>query len=566
MAAPATGGFTGSHASPCRRRRRPARRRGGGAGLRRARRRRRRRRAAGRRGDRPLRRGLGARRRRRGGAADRSPGRRAARAGDEPRRARRRRGQHARARPARRRRRERRARARAVGGAALRPLRLRRPDHGGRGRCRLARALARHRRPSRTEARHAARHPRSAGRSGARSSTATGARSSPSARSSTSRCRSTRCATRRRPRPRSPRRSTSTAMRSPRRIRKAGAGRFIPVITLRRAEFDDVEAQLADVPGVALNRTTAQLAPSRGFGRALLGTVGPATAEQVEQSERAARGRRRRGAVRARAGARRAARRRAGAQHRPALPRDRHRGARARAPRRPSRQARCARCSTPTCRPPRSGRSTATPRPRSWRCSRRPATCSRSPTGPPTAATTARCSASYPPGSTFKIVSTAALLRAGLRPVGDRRLPGDAGGRGQAVPQLRGQRAPARSRSARTSRRAATPRSCRSPAGSGATTSPDVARDFGLGERLAPGVAAPAADVPPPRDAVGKAAMMIGQDRILASPLAMAGVAATVADGRWRAPRVLASAREPAPDGRSTTARWRRCASSCARS
>ena len=33
---------------------------------------------------------------------------------------------------------------------------------------------------------------------------------------------------------------------------------------------------------------------------------------------------------------------------------------------------------------------------------------------------------------------------------------------------------------------------------------------------------------------------MIGQDRILASPLAMAGVAATVADGRWRAPRLLA--------------------------
>ena len=36
--------------------------------------------------------------------------------------------------------------------------------------------------------------------------------------------------------------------------------------------------------------------------------------------------------------------------------------------------------------------------------------------------------------------------------------------------------------------------------------------------------------------------MMIGQDRIVASPLAMAGVAATVAAGRWHAPRLLASA------------------------
>ena len=36
---------------------------------------------------------------------------------------------------------------------------------------------------------------------------------------------------------------------------------------------------------------------------------------------------------------------------------------------------------------------------------------------------------------------------------------------------------------------------------------------------------------------------MIGQDRIVASPLAMAGVAATVADGRWRAPRLVATDR-----------------------
>ena len=33
--------------------------------------------------------------------------------------------------------------------------------------------------------------------------------------------------------------------------------------------------------------------------------------------------------------------------------------------------------------------------------------------------------------------------------------------------------------------------------------------------------------------------MMIGQDRIVATPLAMVGVAATVASGRWPAPRLL---------------------------
>ena len=41
--------------------------------------------------------------------------------------------------------------------------------------------------------------------------------------------------------------------------------------------------------------------------------------------------------------------------------------------------------------------------------------------------------------------------------------------------------------------------------------------------------------------------MMIGQDRIVASPLAMAGVAATVAAGRWHAPRLLAD--DPRADG-----------------
>jgi cell division protein FtsI/penicillin-binding protein 2 len=61
-------------------------------------------------------------------------------------------------------------------------------------------------------------------------------------------------------------------------------------------------------------------------------------------------------------------------------------------------------------------------------------------------------------------------------------------------------------------------------------------RDFGLGRTSA-------STVPAGRDAVERAATMIGQDRIVASPLAMAGVAATVADGRWRAPRLVATDR-----------------------
>ena len=88
---------------------------------------------------------------------------------------------------------------------------------------------------------------------------------------------------------------------------------------------------------------------------------------------------------------------------------------------------------------------------------------------------------------------------------------------------------------------------------------PSVAREFGLGEKLETGVPVADADVPAARDDVGQAAMMIGQDRILASPLAMAGVAATVAEGRWRAPRVLADAPkrsgERLPEGMLATLR-----------
>ena len=68
----------------------------------------------------------------------------------------------------------------------------------------------------------------------------------------------------------------------------------------------------------------------------------------------------------------------------------------------------------------------------------------------------------YAPGSTFKVVSTAALLRDGLD-VGDTvQLPAHDRGRRAAVQELRGRRRRARSRSAATSRCPATPPSSRS--------------------------------------------------------------------------------------------------------
>lgn len=54
---------------------------------------------------------------------------------------------------------------------------------------------------------------------------------------------------------------------------------LISVITLRKEAFEPVRAQLESIPGVILQEDEIPLAPTRDFARALIGTVGPATAE-----------------------------------------------------------------------------------------------------------------------------------------------------------------------------------------------------------------------------------------------------------------------------------------------
>lgn len=76
-----------------------------------------------------------------------------------------------------------------------------------------------------------------------------------------------------------------------------------------------------------------------------------------------------------------------------------------------------------------------------------------------------------------------------------------------------------------------------------------TASDFGLGRPFRTALPAAEADVPPGETTVERAAATIGQHRIVASPLNMAGVAATVAAGRWRPPRLVAgeSGADPGP-------------------
>ncbi len=67
-------------------------------------------------------------------------------------------------------------------------------------------------------------------------------------------------------------------------VQAAPAGRFVPVITLRRPAFEAIRAQVFDLPGAVFPTRTRLLAPSAQFAEALIGRVGAATAEILEES------------------------------------------------------------------------------------------------------------------------------------------------------------------------------------------------------------------------------------------------------------------------------------------
>ena len=67
------------------------------------------------------------------------------------------------------------------------------------------------------------------------------------------------------------------------RARGARPDDFVEVVVLRREAYDKVRPELRPLPGVVLREGTRQLPPTTAFARALLGSVGPATAEAVER-------------------------------------------------------------------------------------------------------------------------------------------------------------------------------------------------------------------------------------------------------------------------------------------
>jgi cell division protein FtsI/penicillin-binding protein 2 len=144
----------------------------------------------------------------------------------------------------------------------------------------------------------------------------------------------------------------------------------------------------------------------------------------------------------------------------------------------------------------------------------------------------------FPPGSTFKLITSGALITHGLTPLSAASCPGTVTVDGEVFHNAEGE-APV------TTMLQAFTESCNTAfirLATGHLTPPDfpaAASMFGLDRQLHIGLIAFGGSVPPPSDKADLAATAIGQGRVLVSPLAMATVAAAADTGTVRSPRLV---------------------------
>ena len=67
-------------------------------------------------------------------------------------------------------------------------------------------------------------------------------------------------------------------------IKAAKPDQAVPVVLLRKSSYTKIRDQIYSLPGVQFPESTAELAPSRVFAKALLGRVGDVTKEQLEKN------------------------------------------------------------------------------------------------------------------------------------------------------------------------------------------------------------------------------------------------------------------------------------------
>jgi cell division protein FtsI/penicillin-binding protein 2 len=145
----------------------------------------------------------------------------------------------------------------------------------------------------------------------------------------------------------------------------------------------------------------------------------------------------------------------------------------------------------------------------------------------------------YAPGSTFKIVSSLALLRAGLTPASPVTCPATTVVDGKSFKNYDDYPAGGLGR---ITLREAVANSCNTAfitARDKVEDLPDAAAALGLGVDHDLGFPAYFGSVPPPASETSDAASLIGQGQVLASPMAMAAVVGSVVEGSTVVPRLL---------------------------
>ena len=322
------------------------------------------------------------------------------------------------------------------------------------------------------------------------------------------------------------------------KISAAGKGHFVPVVTLRKAAYDKVAAELQKIPGASTAPGSEPLAPTKDFARALLGAVGPATAEQVEKSG----GRLAAGDAVGQWGLQAAFDKQlAGTETRSVVVRDVEDGVVEKTLRRwRGKQAENLKTTLDLDVQRAAEQALGTTKKKVALVALQPSTGDvLAVANRPSDSTLDRAlTGLYPPGSTFKVVTTTALLRDGLSVDKTVPCPQNEVVDGRSFKNFEGEAAgpvPFRTDFAQSCNTAFISLASRLSQ----SALPDTAKDFGLGESLKLGLPVVDAKVPEGDSQVARAAMMIGQDRIVASPLNMAGVAGAVAAGRWHSPRLL---------------------------
>jgi cell division protein FtsI/penicillin-binding protein 2 len=144
----------------------------------------------------------------------------------------------------------------------------------------------------------------------------------------------------------------------------------------------------------------------------------------------------------------------------------------------------------------------------------------------------------FPPGSTFKVITSTALISHGLTPQSRASCPGTATVDGEVFHNAEGEAPVSNLLQAFTE-------SCNTAfirLATGHLTAPDfpaTATMFGLGRNLNIGLVSFDGSVPRPSDEADLAATSIGQGRVLMSPLAMAMVAVAADTGTVRSPELV---------------------------